>query len=176
MWLVRWIVTIGVVLLAVFLTGGFLLPSTYFITRSTVIEAPPEKVYALVADPRGWQLWSPWTRRDALIHVQYSGPQSGVGATWRWQSKTLGDGAMTFSEADPGRRIAFQLYLPDPGTFSSGELRLQPQDAATKVTWMMNGDMGHNLLRHWMALGAGATVGREFSEGLANLKTAAEKH
>ena len=162
-------------LFAVLLVGGFLLPSSFVVTRSVVVAAPPEKVYALVADPRAWQLWAPWSRRDPLMHVQYSGPASGVGATWRWQSKSQGDGAMTFTDAEPGRRVAFDLYFADTGTTSSGELRFEPQEAVTKVTWTMNGDMGKNPFSHWMALAAGGTVGKDFSEGLRGLKAAAEK-
>jgi uncharacterized protein YndB with AHSA1/START domain len=175
MWLVRWIVMIVVVLFAVLLLGGLLLPSTFTVTRSAVIAAPPEKVYALVADPRGWQLWSPWSRRDPLIHVQYSGPTSGAGATWRWQSKSQGDGAMTFTAAEPGRRVAYELYFGDVETTSTGELRFEPQEAVTRVTWTMNGDTGKNPFSHWMALAAGGMVGKDFSEGLAGLRATAEK-
>jgi hypothetical protein len=58
MWLVKWIVTVLVVHFAVLLIGGLVLPSTFTVTRSAVNAAPPEKIYALVADPRGWQRWS----------------------------------------------------------------------------------------------------------------------
>jgi uncharacterized protein YndB with AHSA1/START domain len=176
MWLVRWVVVVVVVLFAVLLVGGFLLPSTYVISRSVVIAAPVEKVYALAADPRAWLLWAPWSRRDPLIHVQYSGPATGSGATWRWQSKTQGSGAMTVTDAEPGRRVAFDLYDADTGIISSGELRLEPLEAVTKVTWTMNGDMGKNPFNHWMALAAGGTVGKDLSEGLGSLRAAAEKH
>jgi uncharacterized protein YndB with AHSA1/START domain len=175
MWLVRWVVVIVVVLFAVLLVGGFLLPSSFVVTRSVVVAAPPEKVYALVADPRAWQLWAPWSRRDPLIHVQYSGPASGAGATWHWQSKSQGDGSMTFTEAEPGRRVAFDLDFAATGTTASGEFRFEAQEAVTRVTWTMQGDMGKNPFSHWMALAAGGTVGKDFSEGLGGLKAAAEK-
>jgi uncharacterized protein YndB with AHSA1/START domain len=175
MWLVKWVVMVTVVLFAVFLIGGFFLPPGYVVTRSMVMAAPPEKIYALVADPHGWQLWSPWSRRDPLIHVQYSGPQSGAGATWRWQSRVEGPGAMTFSDAEPNRRVAFELYLPEKGTITSGELRFEQQEAVTKVTWTMSGDAGKNPFSRWAALAAGGTIGKDFSEGLGNLKTVAEK-
>jgi uncharacterized protein YndB with AHSA1/START domain len=175
MWFVKWIVAVGVVLFAVLLGGGIFLPSTFTVTRSAVIAAPPEKIYALVADPRGWQRWAPWSRRDPLMHIEYSGPASGAGATWRWKSKSQGDGAMTFTEADPGRRVAYELYLHEFGTTSSGELRFEPAEAVTKVTWTMSGDMGKNPFYHWMALGAGGVVGKDFSQGLSGLKSEAEK-
>jgi uncharacterized protein YndB with AHSA1/START domain len=175
MWLVKWIVAVLGVLVAVLLIGGVLLPPTFTITRSAVIAAPPEKIYALVADPHGWQRWSAWNRRDPRMQIEYSGPASGAGATWRWKSKSQGDGAMTLTDAEPGRRIAYDLYFPDFGTISSGELRFEPQEAATKVTWTMNGNMGKNPLYHWLALGAGGMIGKDFSQGLAGLKAEAER-
>ncbi len=175
MWLVKWLVTVTAVLFAVVLVGGFLLPPTFTVTRAVLVAAPPEKIYPLVADPHAWQLWSPWTRRDPSMRIEYSGPPSGVGATWRWKSRSQGDGAMILSEIEPNRRVAYELYFPDFGTTSSGELRFEPQDALTKVTWTMNGDVGKNPFRHWMALTAGSTVGKDFSEGLLGLKAAAEK-
>ena len=129
MWLVKWLVTVLAVLFAVVLIGGFLLPPTFAVTRTALVAAPPEKIYPLVADPHAWQLWSPWTRRDPAMRIEYSGPPSGVGATWRWKSRSQGDGAMILSEIEPNRRVAYELYFPDFGTTSSGELRFEPQDA-----------------------------------------------
>jgi len=39
----------------------------------------------------------------------------------------------------------------------------------------MNGDMGRNPVYHWFALAADGMVGKDFDEGLAGLKAAAEK-
>ena len=128
--------------------------------RSTVINAPADKVYALVADPRGWTQWSAWNKRDPAMQITYSGPPSG---------------AMSFTAAEPGRRVAFDLHFPDFGTTSKGELRFVPQAGSAQVTWTMNGDMGSNPLFHWMALMADSMVGKDFEAGLAGLRKAAEK-
>ena len=175
MWLVKWLATVIAVLFAVLLLGGLLLPPTFTVTRSVLVAAPAEKIYPLVADPHAWEGWSPWMRRDPSTRIEYSGPASGVGATWRWKSKSEGDGAMILSEIDPNRRVAYELYVADFGATSSGELRFEPQEALTKVTWTMQGDVGKNPFHHWMALAAGGTVGKDFSEGLLGLKAAAEK-
>jgi len=172
--IVKWIGIVLLVFLAVLVIGGFMLPSTFVVARSADIAAPPEKIYALVADPRGWRQWSAWNRRDPQMHITYSGPPSGAGAKWEWSSKSQGDGAMTFTAAEPARRVAYELYFPDFGTTSTGDIRFVPRGQATRVIWTMYGDMGKNPLYHWMALGANGMVGKDFSEGLAGLKAAAE--
>jgi uncharacterized protein YndB with AHSA1/START domain len=162
-------------LAAVLALGGMVLSPKFTVVRSTVINAPPEKVYALVADPREWKAWSVWNRRDPAMDVSYAGPSSGAGAAWAWKSKTEGDGKMTFTAADPGRRVAYDLYFPDFGTTSAGDLVFTAEGSGTRVHWTMNGDMGRNPLFRWMALFADGMVGKDFEAGLAGLKAVAEK-
>ncbi|HEV7915113.1 MAG TPA: SRPBCC family protein [Albitalea sp.] len=172
----KWILIVVVALGALLLIGGALLPSKFTVARSAVIDAPPDKVYALVASPRQWTQWSVWNRRDPAMKVDYAGPDSGTGAKWNWQSKSQGDGSMTFTAAEPPRRVAYELYFPDFGTTSAGDLALSPEGSnGTRITWTMNGDMGKNPLFHWMALFADDMVGKDFEGGLANLKAVAEK-
>ena len=44
------------------------------------------------------------------------------------------------------------------------------------MTWTLDGDTGTNPLYHWFALFAGAAIGPDLDDGLANLKTLAEKN
>lgn len=173
---VKWIAIVLLALAAVLVGGGYLLSPKFTVTRSVTINAPADKVYALVADPRQWKQWSVWNKRDPAMAITYSGAASGTGAVWAWQSKTEGDGTMTFTAAEPGQRLAYDLYFPDFGTTSSGELRLAAQGASTQVTWVMNGDMGRNPLLRWLALNADSMVGPDFDEGLAGLKQLSEKN
>lgn len=170
-------IALGVVVaLAALLVGvGWFLPGTFSVTRSAEIQAAPDKVYGLVADPRRWKEWSAWNRRDPLMAITYSGAPSGSGAVWAWQSKSQGDGRMTFTTAEPGKRLGYELFFPDFGTTSTGEFRLEAAGNGTRVTWVMNGDMGKNPLFHWMALMSDRMVGKDFEEGLAQLKALAEK-
>jgi hypothetical protein len=109
------------------------------------------------------------------MQITYSGPPSGAGAGWAWKSKSEGDGRMTFTAAEPGKRVAYELFFPDFGTTSTGDLMLSPDGNGTRVTWTMNGNMGSNPLMRWIALFGDRMVGGDFEAGLANLKGLAEK-
>lgn len=172
----KWTAVIVVLLAIGLIGGGMMLSPAFTVQRSLLVNAPPERVYAYVADPRGWKLWSIWTQRDPAMTIAYSGPASGAGAGWSWQSASEGNGAMTFTSVEPGRRVAFDLQLADLGTTSRGELRFAPEGSGTRVTWTMDGDTGSNPLYHWFALFADAIVGPDFAGGLENLKTVAEKN
>lgn len=156
--------------------GGMAISSKFHVERSLQIQAPPERVYALIADPREWKGWSAWNKRDSAMAIEYSGPASGAGAVWAWKSKTQGDGKMTFTAAEPSKRLAYEIFFPDFGTTSSGELRLEAVQGGTRITWVMDGDIGSNPLFHWMTLFSDRMVGRDFDEGLQGLKQLAEKH
>ena len=171
----KWTGAIVVLLSIGLVLGGMMLPPTFQVSRSVTVNAPPDKVYALVADPRGWKLWSVWNQRDPAMKIVYSGPESGVGATWAWQSESEGDGRMSFTVAEPGKRVGFDLDFPDFGTTSKGELIFTPEGSGTRVTWRMDGDTGSNPLYHWFALGADSMIGADFQAGLAKLKAVAEK-
>lgn len=172
---IKWVLGIGVLLVAVLLIGGWLLSPKFSVTRSVIVNAPPAKVYALVVDPREWKKWSAWNRRDPAMQITYSGPPSGTGAGWAWNSSSEGDGHMTFTAAEPPQRLAYDLYFQDFGTTSAGDLRFTPAGSSTRVTWTLNGDMGRNPLFHWFALFADSMVGKDFEAGLANLKAVAEQ-
>lgn len=172
--LAKWAAIVIALLGAGLFVGGALLPSTFSVSRSVTIGAAADRIDALVADPRAWARWSVWNRRDPAMTIEYSGAASGVGAVWAWKSKTEGDGRMSFTAVEPGRRVAFDLYFPDFGTTSRGELLFEPAGAGTRVTWSMQGDMGSNPLYHWFALGADSMVGADFAAGLTNLKALAE--
>ncbi len=176
--IVKWLLIVVLALAGALVVGGWMLSPKFVVTRSVEIAAPPDKLYALVADPRRWKDWSVWNRRDPAMEMSYFGAPSGSTAGWEWKSKTEGDGRMTFTTAEPGSRLGYELFFPDFGTTSTGEFRFEPATTAagtTRVSWVMNGDMGGNPLFRWFALFADGMVGKDFDAGLANLKALAEK-
>jgi hypothetical protein len=174
----RWlkIVLGAVVLLAAVVIGiGFVLPAEYKVERTIVIEAPPERIYPLVATPRRWTHWSIWTRRDPAMAIAYFGPESGTGAGWRWTSKTEGSGEMTLVEADPSFGMRYRLFFPDFDAVSTGDFLLQPDGAGTRITWTNVGNVGRNPLKHYLAATMDRLVGPDFDAGLLNLKAIVER-
>ena len=164
---------IGIALLAGII--GFLMPSKYTVSRSIAINAPAEKVYALIRSPLDWPRWTVWNQRDPAMRITYSGPPSGAGARWSWESKTEGAGSMEFTAAEPNRRIEYSLVFPEFDMRSRGALTLLPEGNGTRVTWTAAGDTGANPYMHYFAALMDRMVGPDFEGGLANLKALAEK-
>ena len=103
--IVQWVLAgIGAVALALVVVGLFI-PSTFRVERSVEINAPADRIYDYVVEPRKWKEWSVWTRRDPNMHIVYSGPPFGMGARWSWESKQEGSGNMEFRHVEPDHRV-----------------------------------------------------------------------
>ena len=174
----RWMkrITLTLVAIVVLLLGiGLILPSTFKVQRSIDIAATAEKIYPLIADPREWKKWSAWNARDPAMKIVYSGPPSGAGAKWTWDSASEGSGEMTFSSVVANQRVDYALYFPDFQMRSAGEIKLEPAGHATRVTWTNQGDVGSNPINRYFAQVMDRLVGPDFEVGLKNLKAIAER-
>ena len=173
--IIKFLLIVVALLALILVSGGYLVSPKFTVSRSVLVQAPVEKVYPLVADPKAWAGWSVWNRRDPAMQMSYSGPPSGAGAGWAWKSKSEGNGRMVFTAAQPNSQVDFDLFFDDFGTVSRGSLLFEPAPTSTRVTWVMNGDMGSNPLLRWFALFGDKMVGSDFEAGLVNLKQLAEK-
>jgi uncharacterized protein YndB with AHSA1/START domain len=173
--ILQWaLAVVGAIALAAVLVGVFL-PSSFSVERSIDIAAPPVRIYDYIVEPRKWSQWSVWTRRDPRMRIVYSGPPFGMGARWSWESKSEGSGTMEFTRVDPDKRVEYSLFLPGFNMRSTGDLSIVPGNGGTRVTWTSKGDVGGNPLKHYLAAAMDRMVGPDFEQGLANLKTLAEK-
>jgi len=171
---VKWIVIVVGGLLAVFLAGAVFITPTYKVERSTVINAPAPKIYALISAPKQWVRWTVWNEREPGMKTAFSGAPAGQGAKWEWEGKD-GKGNMEFTAAEPGKSITYRLGFVEMNMVSTGVLTLTPQGNATRISWTNEGDVGRNPMMRWFVPFMDRMMGPDFEAGLANLKTLAEK-
>ncbi|SED95640.1 Polyketide cyclase / dehydrase and lipid transport [Gordonia malaquae] len=142
-------------------------------SRSIVIPAPAETVHPLINDFREWQQWSPWEGLDPALRRTYSGPESGVGATYEWAGNSkAGAGTMTIVSSDATRIVVDLLFTAPFAAKNVATFELTPEGDGTRVTWTMSGS--RNLL---MSIGGmlyfDKAIGKDFQRGLEALKQAA---
>ncbi len=153
---------------------AFFLPQTYRTERSVVINAKPETVYAQLADLKAWKNWSAWHERDPAMKLSYSEKPTGIGAWSAWESKTEGNGKMTFTAVEPAKKVTYTLEFPDMNMVSTGSLELQPASGGVRAVWVTAGDLGMNPMNRWFGLFLDKMIGPDFEKGLAKLKGLAE--
>jgi uncharacterized protein YndB with AHSA1/START domain len=170
----KWILIVVGVLVVVFLAGAMMISPTYKVERVMLINAPPEKIYPLIATPREWPKWGIWFEREKDMKVDFAGAESGTGAKWGWASKE-GRGEMEFTRAEPGKFVEYALYFPDMGVRSKGALTLTPSGSATRLSWTNEGDVGRNPVMRWFVPFFDGMIGKDYEAGMAKLKAMVEK-
>ena len=91
-----------VVIIAAILITASTKPGTVHYERSTVINAPPERILPHLVDFQKWAAWSPWEKVDPGMKRSYSGAMSGRGAKYAWSGNgKAGEGSMEVMEVTP---------------------------------------------------------------------------
>jgi hypothetical protein len=170
------IAIVVVVLIVGILAFAALQPPAFRVERSTNIRATPDQIVPLLDNFHNWSSWSPWEKLDPAMKRTYGGPDSGPGAVYGWEGNgKVGQGRMEVLETSPSK-VAVKLdFLKPFEAHNTAEFVLQPQGETTDVTWAMYGD--NNFLSKVMCVfvSMDKMVGKDFENGLANLKSIAEK-
>lgn len=147
----------------------------FTLSRSTRIQADPAHVHALLDDFREWQKWSPWEGLDPNLSREYTGPDHGVGSTYRWSgNKKAGEGEMRMTGSTPSGVVVDLEFIKPFKAVNVTTFDLAPTGDATDVTWTMTGT--RNAVMGVMgALYFDKAIGRDFERGLAGLKQEAEQ-
>jgi uncharacterized membrane protein len=172
--IIRTIIAAVVVFVLVVAVVGLLLPTSYSVRRSIIIDAPPEKVHEYVGDLSKWERWSPWEEEDPTLIVTLGEKTSGVGASESWVGDS-GGGAITITESSPSTGVKYDLLFNGGEYESEGSMTYEAlPEERTEVTWAMSGDMGKSVTGGYFALLMDSMVGNMFDKGLTNLKSVVE--
>jgi uncharacterized protein YndB with AHSA1/START domain len=170
------ILSAALLLLLAFLVVVAIQPSTFRVSRSTDIAAPPEIVFAEVNDLHRWEAWSPWAKIDPASRTTYAGAESGEGAIMSWAgSDKVGEGRMTIVESQPGRLIRLRLDFIKPFQATNmAEFRFEPAADGTSVTWSISGERNFVFKAMGLLINCNKMMGDQFDKGLVQLKAVAE--
>lgn len=153
--------------------------TSYRVSRTIRIEAPPAAVRPHVTDLRRWAEWSPWEGSDEDHHLErsYTGPERGVGAGYAWSgNKDSGAGSVAVI-LDQGSRVELDLHFHEPFP-AENHLRfdLDPESGgrACVVSWTVTGRPTGLMRTLARVLPMDRLVGQELQKGLRRLKALVE--
>jgi uncharacterized protein YndB with AHSA1/START domain len=101
------------------------------VQRTAQIAAPPDEVYAFLAEPANLPRW----QAGIVAAERTSPPPTTVGSTARVMLELMGQqvsAEITVREADPPRRLALAASVSGMGIVAS--LDLTPHDGGTEIT------------------------------------------
>lgn len=164
------------VLLALLLVYAATRPDSFRIERHVTIQAPPERIFALIQDLKAFNTWNPYNKKDPAIKGEYSAITAGPGARYAWESQEVGVGSMEITEAAAPSRVAMKLDFVKPmAAHNQALFLLKPDGAATQVSWAMEGPSPYLSKLMGVVFNIDKMVGTDFENGLADLKALAEK-
>jgi len=152
-------------------------PDTFRVERKIDIRATPDKIFALIDDFHNWAAWSPWEKLDPAMTRTFSGPASGKGTAYAWEgNKKVGKGAMEITDLTAPAKIVIKLdfYVPFEA-HNTAEFTLSATGETTTVSWVMFGPAPFMAKIMHVFMSMDKMVGKDFVEGLNNMKAIAEK-
>ncbi len=137
----------------------------FSLSRSTVIDAPIEKVYTTVRDFKQWPIWSPWLIVEPRCKVSYTEN----GKSYSWEGDIVGSGEMEITSEEPNRKINYRLTFLKPWkSVASVSFGFQDKGGSTEATWSMNSSLPFFMF--WMKNTMVALIGMDYQRGLSMLK------
>ena len=174
-------------MLFVYILAGILLllilayllgPATYNVSRTILINRSTEDVYAYLKYLKNQDEWSPWQRKDPNMKKDFRGTDGTVGAVSSWEgNKEVGSGEQEITRLVEGSRVESKLRFFKPWKSQSDaymEVEQAP-DGGSKVQWGFSGKNGFPMRLMMLFMSMDKMVGKDFEEGLANLKSKLEK-
>lgn len=165
-----------VVLLVGFLAFVASRPSAFRISRSLKINAPAEAIFPLINDFHNWAQWSPYEKMDPNIKKTFSGPDSGVGANYKWAGDSkVGEGSMSITASQPSTRVEILLEFTKPmQATNTGEFTIVTTGTESDVTWAMTGEYNFMSKLFGVFVNMDQMVGGDFEKGLQQMKVVVE--
>jgi RimJ/RimL family protein N-acetyltransferase len=165
-------------LIALVLIAALVMPKDYAVEKEIVINKPKAEVYDYLESLKNQNNWSVWARLDPNIKMDFKGTDRTVGFTYFWEGNDkVGKGEQEITKITKGERIDTQLRFLKPfeSTSEAHMITERVGENQTKVKWGFTGVMPYPLNAMMPFMGMEKTVGKDFADGLSNLKEILEK-
>ena len=170
------IAVVVVVVVAGFLIYAATRPDSFRVQRTVTIAATPDRIWPLIDDLKAWSAWSPYEKKDPAMKRSFGAVTAGKGATYAWEGdRNVGQGSMEILESGPQRILIKLDFLKPFEAHNTAEFVLRPSGGATDVTWAIYGPSPFMSKVVGTFMDFDKMIGRDFEQGLADLKTAVEK-
>ena len=168
------VVAIAVLLVAVIAIAAFVTPTDCKVEREITINRPKAAVFDYVKHIKNQNIWGPWYKKDPGMKQEFSGNDGFVGFVYGWKSDNaeIGSGEQEITKIVQGERIDTELRFKEPfETRSDAYMTTEATGPdTTKVKWGFSATFPRPMNLMLLAVDMDKEMGKEFDEGLSNLK------
>jgi len=174
--ILRILVSFGIIV-AGLLLFALTKPDVFEVERTVSVNAPREKIFALLDDLHSWQSWSPYEIRDPAMKRTFSGTNSGKGAVYEWDGNgNVGAGRMEITDTIQFSKVVLKLDFTRPFEgHNVVDFLIERHGDSASVTWAMHGPANYFARVISIFVSMDSMIGKDFEHGLINLKNLAEK-
>lgn len=151
----------------------------YGVVREVVINKPNAEVFEYVKLLKNQDNFTVWAMKDPDMKKDYRGIDGTVGFVSAWESKMkdVGKGEQEIKNIVNGERMDSELRFLEPFTSTSNAYFITEAvtDTQTKIKWGFSGKMKYPMNLFLLTMNMEGMVGRDFENGLNNLKMVLEK-
>ena len=165
-------------LIALVLIAAFIMPKDYAVEREIVVNKPKAEVFEYLKSLKKQNDWSVWGRRDPNMQKTFSGTDGTVGFVSMWDGNDdVGKGEQEITKIEEGHRVDTQLRFLKPFESTSDAYMITDgiDSASTRVRWGFTGKMPIPMNVMLPIMNMEESIGKDFQEGLTNLKGILEK-
>jgi hypothetical protein len=153
-------------------------PKTYDVSRSISISKPISEVFDYIRSLKKQDEWGPWAKKDPNMVKEFTGTDGEVGAISSWKgNKEVGEGEQKITGIEVNEVVETQLRFLKPfKSASDAYIRvLEEGNGSTKVTWGFSGENKFPVSIMMLFMNMDKNVGKDFEQGLSDLKLILEK-
>ena len=152
-------------------------PKGYNVNRSVTIDQPISTVFDFLRYLKNQEKWSPWEKKDPNMKKDFKGTDGQVGAINKWEgNKEVGTGEQEITLIAENEVIESRLRFFKPWKSESDAYLMvnETEGGQTNVTWGFRGKNKFPVSIMMLFMNMDKAIGKDFDEGLANLKKVLE--
>jgi len=167
------LILLSVILLLVVI--GIILPSSYHVERSVIINRPGKTIFPYLNKMQKWGSWTALNvNKDYSLEQTFFGPEQGIGSGMKYQGDKLGKGEIRIVDNELDDHVTFSLLINNRFNTKGNILIESLPDQESIVTISLDGDVGFHLPNRYIILMMDNIAGSLFQESLNRLKTVVE--
>ncbi len=169
--LLRTIGLLLLVLLIIVAVLAFIAPTQLNVEKSTVINAPANRIFPLVKSLKEREAWSEWNRTLDDMTTEIIGTDGTVGAKAVWKSVKGGNGEQEIMAITPNKQVDTKLRFEGRDDADASVI-LESVDGGTKVTWTLASETSRPFNIPFLFSDFG--IGESYTKSLGYLKEMTE--
>ena len=168
------VVALIILAVAVIAVAAIVTPTECRVEREITINRPKADVFDYVKKIKHQNTWGPWFKKDPAMKQEFRGNDGFVGfvSAWKSENADVGAGEQEIVRVVEGERVDTQLRFMQPME-STADAHLVTEatgPGTTKVKWGFTTSMARPMNVMMLVVDMDALIGKDFQEGLDNLK------